>query len=264
VVYAQTATDDTLSNQQYINNVHGFSLYPPDGWTKEEDTDEGWLVTFTGQSVDSTIYLLVGVEDTSLSISEYTSTVKTHLSQNTNFTLLSQSSQIVGGYACVELIFTETISGFDAKEKGLIFVQNGEGYIFLFEASLSDFDSYLPIFEKSLQTLTFNGPSISPAPTDNYTSEPTKTPSLSTATITNIVLVLTAIIVGGIAGGVLLAKRKKPTDTVYAPIIDKRNLPPPPPTQPVDKAPAIPCLYCGTDNVSTAKCCVKCGKRLEG
>ncbi len=271
-----TPAASSLSDFRYVNTLHGFSLYPPAGWAKEENTDDGWLVVFTGQFTDNFFGILISTETTSSSLSQFTSALKTQLAQDTqysNYHLVSESSRTMGGYSCTEIVYSFTLEGVDKKDKAFIFVHGGEAYRFVLETEASDYDRYLSIFEQSLQTLTFTGSLVTPAPTDTY--QPTETINSPDLTSLIIGVVLIAIIVGGIAGGVFFATRKKPTripETPTAPV-PPRNVPPPPPlptqkpagkTPTTPTGPTTPCIYCGTENDIGTKFCINCGKRLEG
>jgi hypothetical protein len=155
-----------VSPEAYVNRTHGFSINPPSGWVvNDTGVSPPLVVTFYGPVIPETsgkININIGVETTSLTLNQYIAASKSqYASVFLNFNLVSESNRNIGGLDGYELVFTWTyMSGanvsnthaFNVKQKQVLFVEKGKAYVITFTASPANYDSYLPVFEESLQT----------------------------------------------------------------------------------------------------------------
>ncbi|HEX9862613.1 MAG TPA: hypothetical protein VGB11_04940 [Candidatus Bathyarchaeia archaeon] len=113
----------------YYNSEHDFSITPPTGWMVEEQT--GVIsVMFADYSSSSGATVVISVEETRLTLSEYTASAKLELNNTLdNWQLLSEGSRVIGGLDCYEIISTWNYSGLGMKTKHAIFVENEKAFV---------------------------------------------------------------------------------------------------------------------------------------
>ena len=113
----------------YYNSEHDFSITPPTGWMVEEQT--GVIsVMFADYSSSSGATVVISVEETRLTLSEYTASAKLELNNTLdNWQLLSEGSRVTGGLDCYEIVSTWNYSGIGMKTKHAIFVENEKAFV---------------------------------------------------------------------------------------------------------------------------------------
>jgi len=75
----------------------------------------------------------------------------------TNYILVSEGPKIIGGVDAYELVNTFTQGAFSIKDKQTILVQNQKGYVITSTALQSNYDTYQPAFDESVQTFKMTG-----------------------------------------------------------------------------------------------------------
>lgn len=156
--------------EAYVNHTYGFSINPPNGWTVDESGTFETVVIFSGPLILETggnINIQITAGTTNTTLDQFISADKSQLaSLLANFHLVSESSRNVSGLDCYELVITWTyvpggnvsdMHTFNVKQKQVVFIENGKGYIITFTAPPTNYDSYLPAFEESLQTFQLLG-----------------------------------------------------------------------------------------------------------
>jgi hypothetical protein len=139
----------------YDNAQYGFSITAPAEWTFEEG-NSGTVVMFFGPVMPETgtnVNINVIVGNTAETLSEVISSAKNvYPTDFPNFTLVSESSRNIGGLNCYEIVYTFSDGGNDYKQKQVFAVENGQDFIITCTSTPSNYDTYLPTFEQSLQT----------------------------------------------------------------------------------------------------------------
>jgi len=117
------------SAHAYYNSEHDFSITPPSGWSVEEQTGVV-SVMFIDSSSSSGAAVVISVEETRLTLSEYTASAKLELNNTLdNWQLLSEGSRVIGGLDCYEIVSTWNYSGLGMKTKHAIFVENEKAFV---------------------------------------------------------------------------------------------------------------------------------------
>ena len=182
----------------YNNSAYGFSMTPPPGWTVDESVS-GTVVMFYGPLMPETgtnanINVVVG--NSNQTLSDAISSLKTdYPTEFTNYSLVSESSQNIGGLSSYELVYTFSLDGNNYKEKQVLFIENGHDYIISCTATPSKYDTYSSAFEQSIQTFQLTS-GITPSPS---------VPEFPT-------LIAIPILMAAILAGVMIYKKKMKTN----------------------------------------------------
>ncbi|HLN89142.1 MAG TPA: DcrB-related protein [Candidatus Binatia bacterium] len=151
----------------YDNTQYGFSITAPTGWTTSEGVS-GTVVIFYGPTMTETgtdVNINIAVTSTTETLSEAISSMKTDYPTSfSDYSLVSESNRNIGGLSSYELVYTFTDSGNTYKQKQVVLIENGQGFIITCTAIPSNYDSYLPTFEQSIQTFRLTT-TLSPSPT---------------------------------------------------------------------------------------------------
>src|SRR3989442_2881898 len=149
----------SVDSNAYVNSNNRFSINPPSGWVVDSSGAFGTSVIFYGPTeANFRVNMNIIVESTSLTLSAYVSAAKTQLSQGlTNYYLVSEGPKTIGGVDAYELVNTFTQGAFNIKDKQTILVQNQKGYVITSTALQSNYDTYLPAFDESVQTFKVTG-----------------------------------------------------------------------------------------------------------
>ena len=185
------------SAHAYNNSVYGFSITAPAGWTYSEGVS-GIAVIFYGPTMPETgtdVNINIATAATTETLSEVISSLKADYPTDfSNFSLVSESSRTIGGLNSYEIVYTLSDQGNDYKQKQVVFIENGEGFIITCTATPSNYDTYLPIFEQSIQTFQLT---TTPTPTTSPTSTPGEFPlwiGLLVAVIVVVVVIVVAFV----------------------------------------------------------------------
>ena len=139
----------------YNNDAYGFSITAPTGWTTNEGVS-GTVVIFYGPTMPETgtdVNINLVVATTTQTLSEAISSLKaSYPTDFPNFTLVSENSRNIGGLNSYEIVYTFSDSGNDYKQKQVVFIEKGQSFIITCTAIPSNYDTYLPTFEQSIQT----------------------------------------------------------------------------------------------------------------
>ena len=149
----------SVDSNAYVNSNKRFSINPPSGWGVDSSGAFGTSVVFYGPTeANFRVNVNIIVESTSLTLSAYVSAAKTQLSQGlTNYYLVSEGPKTIGGVDAYELVNTFTQGAFSIKDKQTILVQNQKGYVITSTALQSNYDTYQPAFDESVQTFKVTG-----------------------------------------------------------------------------------------------------------
>ena len=200
LTFAVLASMLVSSAYAYNNDTYGFSITAPGGWTYSEGVS-GTVVIFYGPTMPETgtdVNINIVAATTSETLSEVISSVKaSYPTDFSSFSLVSETSRIIGGLNSYELVYTLSDSGNDFKQKQVVFIENGEGFIITCTAIPSNYDTYLPTFEQSIQTFQLTS------------SAPGEFPILIGLVVVAIVIVVVIVVVVIVVVFVFL--RKKPT-----------------------------------------------------
>src|SRR6266568_3893191 len=196
----------SVDSNAYVNSSNRFSLNPPSGWTVDSSGVYGTAVVFYGPTdTGFRVNMNVIVESTSLTLNAYVSASKSQLSASlTNYNLVSEGPTTIGGIDAYELVGTFTQGSFNIKNKQDFLVQNQKAYVITSTALQSNYGTYQPVFDESVQTFTLTG-----------TAFPWTT------------VIIGAVIAGGVAVGltIFFVRRKGQVNVPPA-------MPPPPPSAP--------------------------------
>lgn len=149
----------SVNPNPYVDSKNQFSINPPSGWTVDSSGAFGTVVILSGPT-DSNfrINMNIVVEATSLSLSDYVSAAKSQLSTGlTNYQLVSETSTTIGGVAAYELVNKFTQGSYSIEDKQDILVQNQKAYVITSTALQTNYATYQPAFDESVQTFNLTG-----------------------------------------------------------------------------------------------------------
>ncbi len=158
---AQTAPANVLT---YQNSTAGIKLQYPSNWVKQENgTKQGTqtdLVTFTPPTINSNASLDVTVDDITDSpgttLTQYASDEIGSLKQqfaNNDFKLIeSKSSMIIAGLPAYRIVYTSVDQNTTTKDTEIGAIKGGRIYILTYEAGPNEYDKYLPIALKMIDS----------------------------------------------------------------------------------------------------------------
>ena len=157
---AQSAPANLLT---YQNSTAGIKLQYPSNWVKQEngtrqDTQTD-LVTFT-PTINSNASLDVTVDDITDSpgttLAQYASDEIGSLKQqfaNNDFKLTeSKSSMILAGLPAYRIVYTSVDQNTTTKDTEIGAIKGGKVYILTYEAGPNEYDKYLPIALKMIDS----------------------------------------------------------------------------------------------------------------
>ena len=158
---AQTAPANLLT---YQNSTAGIKLQYPSNWVKQEngtrqDTQTD-LVTFTPPTINSIASLDITVDDITDSLgttlAQYGSDEIGSLKQqfaNNDFKLIeSKSSIILAGLPAYRIVYTSVDQNTTTKDMEIGAIKGGKVYILTYEAGPNEYDKYLPIALKMIDS----------------------------------------------------------------------------------------------------------------
>ena len=152
----------------YVDSKNQFSINPPSGWTVDASGAYGTTVILYGPTDSGfRINMNLIVEATSLSLTDYVSSTKSQLASGlSNYQLVSEGSTNIGGVAAYELVNNFTQGSYTIKDKQDLLVQNQKAYVITSTALQTNYATYQPSFDESVQTfkLTTATPANNPAP----------------------------------------------------------------------------------------------------
>ena len=158
---AQTAPANLLT---YQNSTAGIKLQYPSNWVKQEngtkqDTQTD-LVTFIPPTINSNASLDITVDDITDSLgttlAQYGSDEIGSLKQqfaNNDFKLIeSKSSIILAGLPAYRIVYTSVDQNTTTKDTEIGAIKGGKVYILTYEAGPNEYDKYLPIALKMIDS----------------------------------------------------------------------------------------------------------------
>ena len=149
----------------YDNTEFGYSIIPPDGWTKSEATSGIFtVIIFTSPEIGQTgqhVKMSVVVENAAMSLYDYVLATEQNLpTQLSDYSLISKTVGNVAGFDCCQLVYTYTIEQpelVSLKGTSVIILENSKAYIIQYAARSTNYDSYYSTFEQSAQTFQLAG-----------------------------------------------------------------------------------------------------------
>ena len=150
----------SVDSNAYVNSNNRFSINPPSGWVVDSSGAFGTLVIFYGPTeANFRVNMNVIVESTSLTLSAYVSASKSQLYASlTNYNLVSEGPTTIGGIDGYELVGTFTQGAYNIKNKQDFLVQNQKAYVITSTALQSNYATYQPVFDESVQTFKLLAP----------------------------------------------------------------------------------------------------------
>ncbi len=211
----------------YVNTEYDFSINFPSGWEQVDSTD----VVVLYSDANSSASINVIVEETNLSLADYTSESKDYLENNLDYyELISERSRTIGGLNGYELVYTWTYIDndyYDLWDKQVFFIKNEKAYIITCGANQSEYSSYLSTFEDSLES--FRLTSASPTPTSGTSPTPADSNfGIPNSTLIIIAAVIAAAVVLAIIA-LLLRRKRQPNQQQFGDTGSGATYPPPPP-----------------------------------
>jgi len=149
----------SVESNPYVDSKNQFSINPPSGWTVDSSGAYGTAVILYGPT-DSNFRMNMNliIEATSLSLTAYVSSAKSQLSTSlTSYQLVSETSTTIGGVAADELVNTFTQGSYSIEDKEDILVQNQKAYVITSTALQTNYGTYQPAFDESVQTFKLTG-----------------------------------------------------------------------------------------------------------
>lgn len=149
----------TVESNPYVDSKNQFSINSPSGWTVDSSGSFGTAVILYGPTdLNFRINMNVVVQATSLSLSDYVSASKSQLATGlTNYQLVSEGPTTIGGVAAYELVNTFTQGSYSIKDKQDLLVQNQKAYVITSTALQTNYATYQPSFDESVQTFKLSG-----------------------------------------------------------------------------------------------------------
>ena len=151
-----------VQSTAYVDSKNQFSINPPAGWTVDSSGAYGTAVILYGPT-DSNfrINMNIIVQATSLTLSAYVAGSKSQLSTGlTNYALVSETLTTIGGVPADELVNTFTQGSYSIKDQQDYLVQNGNAYVITSTALQTDYGTYQPSFNESVQTFQITAPAF--------------------------------------------------------------------------------------------------------
>jgi eukaryotic-like serine/threonine-protein kinase len=158
---AQTAPANLLT---YQNSTAGIKLQYPSDWVKQEngtrqDTQTD-LVTFTPPTINSNASLDITVDDITDSLgttlAQYASgdigSLKQQFASNDFKLIESKSSIILAGLPAYRIVYTSVDQNTTTKDMEIGAIKGGKVYLLTYEAGPNEYDKYLPIALKMIDS----------------------------------------------------------------------------------------------------------------
>jgi hypothetical protein len=179
----------TLGNV-YHNDNYGFSINPPKGWAFYDGSE--YAAQFLGpfdDNMNGTVNIAIWVEHNStISLQSFSEEILVGHNGLKDFHQILKTDGVKAGYACKELVYTfKTENNFIIEVKDTYFVENGNAFLIYYIATPSTYGKYFDIVEQSLQTFSAN----------------------SSLPLVLIVGVISAVVLVGVGGYVLVRRRSK-------------------------------------------------------
>jgi hypothetical protein len=175
----------------YDNVKYGYSISPPDGWTVDENSDLT-SVTFNPPPAYAGASFSIVVDESGGFTAVQIATAARQMLPLVfnNFTLLGESARMVGELNGYKLEYTVVQGVMELRLAQVIFVKNAYQYILTYGGLSTQYESLVPDFESSVNSLQITGVSptgslidiaetSTPSPTASPTSLPTASPTLS-------------------------------------------------------------------------------------
>lgn len=202
----------------YENAEHGFSINFPSGWEQTQNPDV--VVLYSNDDGSASINVII--EETSYSLAEYVAESKNQLEDLDYYELISEDSRTIGGLHGYELVYAWTyfyndVDYSDLQDKQVFFVENGKAFIITCGSDYSDYDTFLPTFEQSLESF-------------HLTSN--ETPGTIDSNLIIGVAVIAVIIVLAIGIVLLWRRKRQPAQRQFDDTVTGASYPPPPPPPP--------------------------------
>ena len=146
----------SLANLDYVNYDYNYGLNYPDEWTQ---TETAGMVQFLGPTTNNSTPNIVisGPEDSEgYTVDGYVQkSLQTYSSIFTNFSLEYGSSTTINGFDSYEVVYTIGNATTHLKEKQ-VFISKGNLILILtYDSPVETYDTYLPNFEESLNSLVW-------------------------------------------------------------------------------------------------------------
>ena len=158
---AQSAPANLLT---YQNSSAGIKLQYPSNWVKQEngtrqDTQTD-LVTFTPPTINSNASLDITVDDITDSVgttlAQYASdeigSLKQQFASNDFKLIESKSSIILAGLPAYRIMYTSVDQNTTTKDMEIGAIKGGKVYLLTYEAGPNEYDKYLPIALKIIDS----------------------------------------------------------------------------------------------------------------
>jgi eukaryotic-like serine/threonine-protein kinase len=158
---AQSAPANLLT---YQNSTAGIKLQYPSNWVKQEngtrqDTQTD-LVTFTPPTINSNASLDITVDDITDSpgttLAQYASddmgSLKQQFASNDFKLIESKSSIILAGLPAYRIVYTSVDQNTTTKDMEIGAIKGGKVYLLTYEAGPNEYDKYLPIALKMIDS----------------------------------------------------------------------------------------------------------------
>ncbi len=158
---AQSAPANLLT---YQNSTAGITLQYPSNWVKQEngtrqDTQTD-LVTFTPPTINSNASLDITVDDITDSmgttLAQYASdeigSLKQQFASNDFKLIESKSSIILAGLPAYRIVYTSVDQNTTTKDMEIGAIKGGKVYLLTYEAGPNEYDKYLPIALKMIDS----------------------------------------------------------------------------------------------------------------
>lgn len=143
-----TLEDDS---NRYVNREYGFSIVSPEGWTVDEVPEEQIVVSFVGPEETGFSYIEVRVMrlPNEISLAEFTEASKQDNANQLIF--ISERDRNINGITAHEFVSTNKATP-NIQFKQVAMIEKGNLYVIITGASKDKYNSYDPLFEKSIET----------------------------------------------------------------------------------------------------------------
>ena len=158
---AQSAPANLLT---YQNSTAGITLQYPSNWVKQEngtrqDTQTDF-VTFTPPTINSNASLDITVDDITdpmgTTLAQYASdeigSLKQQFASNDFKLIESKSSIILAGLPAYRIVYTSVDQNTTTKDMEIGAIKGGKVYLLTYEAGPNEYDKYLPIALKMIDS----------------------------------------------------------------------------------------------------------------
>ena len=155
-----------LAGGIYRDPTYGFSIEPPSGWVQEKGTG---LVTFknptedldaSGNKFNANILITAATLSAGQTFDSFIEQSKRELTILFGYQKISEVKGILAGQPAFQIDIAWKLGAHEVKQRVVLISQGTNVFQLTATSTAVTWDKYQPLFEKSISSFTFTGPSI--------------------------------------------------------------------------------------------------------